>query len=57
MLRGAAEAPRLTARGYHGVIKLARTLANLEGDAVIGRIHLAEALSHRIVADRVGEAA
>ncbi|SDR62401.1 magnesium chelatase family protein [Rhizobiales bacterium GAS113] len=57
LIRSAAEALRLTARGYHRVIKLARTLADLEGEPNIGRIHLAEALSYRTMADRIGQAA
>jgi magnesium chelatase family protein len=57
LLRNAASALRLTARGYHRVIKVARTLADLEGEERVGRIHLAEALSYRTAADRIGEAA
>jgi magnesium chelatase family protein len=47
LLRNAAEAMRLTARGYHRILKVARTLADLDDDAKVGRIHLAEALSYR----------
>jgi magnesium chelatase family protein len=57
LLRNAATALRLTARGYHRVVKVARTLADLEGEERVGRIHLAEALSYRTAADRLGEAA
>ena len=46
-LRDAAESLALSARGYHRVLKLARTLADLDGLEQIGRIHLAEALSYR----------
>lgn len=46
-LRDAAEAFALSARGYHRVLKLARTLADLDGVDTVGRIHLAEALSYR----------
>ena len=35
---------RLTARAYHRVLKVARTLADLDGEPKVGRIHLAEAL-------------
>jgi magnesium chelatase family protein len=52
LVRNAADALRLTARGYHRVIKVARTLADLDGEGRIGRIHLAEALSYRPTADR-----
>ncbi len=52
LLRQASDKLRLTARGYHRVLKLARTLADLEGLGAIGRAHLAEALSYRASADR-----
>ena len=48
LLRDAAERMRLSARGYHRVLKLARTLADLDGVEGVGRIHLAEALSYRM---------
>ncbi|MDP3603142.1 MAG: ATP-binding protein [Bosea sp. (in: a-proteobacteria)] len=57
LLREAAEAMRLTARAYHRVLKVARTLADLDGDAKVGRIHLAEALSYRARGDQVAQAA
>jgi magnesium chelatase family protein len=41
---------RLSARGYHRVLKVARTLADLDGADGIRRIHLAEALSYRRIA-------
>jgi magnesium chelatase family protein len=47
LLREAAERMRLSARGYHRVLKLARTLADLDGGGAVGRSHLAEALSYR----------
>ncbi len=47
LLRDAAEAMRLSARGYHRVIRTARTLADLDGEKKVRRIHLAEALSYR----------
>ncbi len=46
-LRDAAETLQLSARGYHRVLKLARTLADLDGLETVARIHLAEALSYR----------
>lgn len=46
-LRDAAEKLQLSARGYHRVLKLARTLADLDGKDRVSRIHLAEALSYR----------
>ena len=57
LLRSAAEAMHLSARGYHRVLKVARTLADLDGADSVGRIHLAEALSYRAVGDRLAAAA
>jgi magnesium chelatase family protein len=57
LLRQAAEAMRLSARGYHRVLKVARTLADLDGADGVGRIHLAEALSYRAVGERLAAAA
>jgi len=36
------EAMRLSARGYHRVLRVARTLADLDGADKVGRVHLAE---------------
>ncbi|MBN9009647.1 MAG: ATP-binding protein, partial [Rhizobiales bacterium] len=47
----------LSARGYHRVLKVARTLADLDGADGVGRIHMAEALSYRSVGDRLIAAA
>jgi magnesium chelatase family protein len=57
LIRDAAEAMRLSARGYHRVLRVARTLADLDGVEKIGRVHLAEALSYRALADEVRRAA
>jgi magnesium chelatase family protein len=57
LLRNAAEAMKLSARGYHRVLKVARTLADLDGADTVGRIHLAEALSYRALGDRLAAAA
>ncbi len=37
----------LSARGYHRTLRVARTLADLDGEARVARIHIAEALSYR----------
>jgi magnesium chelatase family protein len=47
LLLRAAERSRLSARGYHRVLRVARTLADLEGAQTVGRRHVAEALSYR----------
>lgn len=47
LLIQAAETLGLTARGYHRVLKVARTLADLAGSERIHRLHIAEALSLR----------
>lgn len=46
-LTDAANALALSARGYHRVLKLGRTLADLDGSGPVTRLHLAEALSLR----------
>ena len=57
LLRDAADAMRITARGYHRVLRVARTLADLEGAARVGRVHIAEALSYRALGDELRRAA
>jgi magnesium chelatase family protein len=57
LLREAADAMRLSARGYHRVLRVARTLADLDGIDRVGRVHSAEALSYRALADEVRRAA
>jgi len=47
MLREAAEKFRYTARGYHRILRLARTLADLEGSTGVRKVHVAEAISYR----------
>ena len=57
LLRDATDAMRLSARGYHRVLRVARTLADLDGAEKLGRVHLAEALSYRTLADEIRRAA
>ncbi len=47
VLTGAADALRLSARAYHRVIKVARTIADLAGDEAVAPPHVAEALRYR----------
>ena len=37
----------LSARGYHRVLHVARTIADLAGAETVSRVHVAEALSYR----------
>jgi magnesium chelatase family protein len=47
LLNEASERLHLSARGYHRVLRVARTLADLDESAGLRRVHLAEALSYR----------
>jgi magnesium chelatase family protein len=47
LLRAAMAQMNLSARGYHRVLKLARTIADLTGCEQIQAAHLAEALQYR----------
>jgi magnesium chelatase family protein len=47
LLAQAAEAMRLTARGYTRILRVARTIADLDRSDAVSRIHVAEALSYR----------
>ena len=47
LLRDAAEVMNLSARGYHRVLRVARSIADLAGQDTLQRVHLAEALSYR----------
>jgi magnesium chelatase family protein len=57
LLREAADVLQISARGYHRVLRVARTLADLDGAEKVGRIHIAEALSYRALAENVRRAA
>ena len=47
LMRSAMNQMQLSARAYHRVLKLARTIADQAGEENIGPAHLAEALQYR----------
>ncbi len=49
LLTQAIDKFRLSARGFHRVLRVARTLADLEGGGPVKQIHVAEALTYRRV--------
>jgi magnesium chelatase family protein len=57
LLLRAVERLRLSARGYHRVLRVARTLADLDGSSSVGRRHIAEALSYRRLTEPLESAA
>ena len=57
LLRQAADTLALSARGFHRTLKVARTLADLDGVENVGRIHIAESLSYRAETLRRNKAA
>lgn len=57
LLRQASEALQLSARGFHRTLRVARTLADLDGAETVSRVHIAEALSYRGEALRRRQAA
>ena len=46
-IRAAMTQLNLSARAYHRILKLARTIANLAGSEEIQSVHLVEALQYR----------
>ncbi|MBN9074562.1 MAG: ATP-binding protein [Rhizobiales bacterium] len=57
LLCDAGERFGISARAYHRVLKVARTLADLDAAERVGRLHLAEALSYRLGGERLARAA
>jgi magnesium chelatase family protein len=51
LLRKYVDSGKLTARGYHKVLKVARTIADLEGSEKIKFDHVSEALMYRLRED------
>ena len=57
LLAKAAEQMTLSARAYYRVLKVGRTIADLDGAGGVARVHVAEALTYRFrpaVAARAG---
>ena len=49
LLVGFAEKMKMSARAYHRTLKLARTIADLQNEKNVSKMHIAEALSYRYV--------
>ena len=57
LLLDVANARKISARGFHRILKLSRTLADIDAAETIDRIHVAEAISYRIAGDSLSQAA
>jgi magnesium chelatase family protein len=53
LLARAAEAGAVTARGWSRTLRLARTIADLEGATGVRRVYVAEALTYRRIGPTV----
>jgi magnesium chelatase family protein len=47
LIREASDRLQLSARGFHRLLKIARTIADLDGIETVATVHMAEALSYR----------
>ena len=54
LLARVAERFGLSARGYHRVLRVARTIADLDGSAAVRHPHIAEAVSFRLTVGAKG---
>jgi magnesium chelatase family protein len=54
LLETALERLGLSARAYHRILKIARTIADLEGEAAITSAHVAEAIQYRTMDRKFG---
>ena len=54
LMKSAYECFELTARGYHRIIKVARTIADLDGSEEIKEEHISEAIGFRTIDGRYG---
>jgi magnesium chelatase family protein len=50
-LKTAAEKLGLSGRAYHGILRVSRTIADLEGKDAISAEHILEAVQHRRMGD------
>lgn len=57
LLKEAAETMRFSARAYHRILKVARTIADLEHSHCVGKIHIAEAIANRMAGEKLSAAA
>ena len=48
LLKRATEKFRMTARGYHRILRVSRTIADLDGSVKVRKPHLAEAIGYRM---------
>jgi magnesium chelatase family protein len=51
ILNRAAEKLGLSGRAFHGILRVARTIADLEGSGAVRSLHLLEAVQHRRLGD------